>query len=58
MREAQVTTAKPVELLQTVSGVDVLDFQDSGGRPLISFPFLLLIFSISNQFFLVYPFKL
>lgn len=48
MRETQVTTAKPVELLQTVSGVDVFDFQESGGSPLISFPILLLIFSIAN----------
>lgn len=37
MREAQVTTAKPVELLKIVNGVDVLDFLESAGSLVINF---------------------
>lgn len=38
MRETQVTTAKPVELLKIVSGVNVPDFQESAGN-LLFIPF-------------------
>lgn len=46
MREAQVATDKPLELLKMVNGVDVLDFQESAGSLVINS----LLFSWYAQF--------